>query len=147
MISYSVLRVVFAVSAFFMVGLGLKNCEITNSFIFEIKSWFLSRESSGISSIALIFGGLSRETRPVLWKPTYIYCICSVLLIKRSWLRWPQSPGSSVRRRIRSVSSDVPISIVWTYSDTTRAIGTVQTIMWMEAGLNQISILLLRGTL
>ena len=48
-------------------------------------------------------------------------------------LVWIQRPGTC---RIRSVPSHVTMSIVWTYSDVTRAIGTIQMIMWMEARLN-----------
>ena len=63
-------------------------------------------------------------------QPIIIYCIDTSVLIKPGWLRWPQSSGSSVPRRIRSVPSHVTISTVWKYSDKTRAIETIQTIMW-----------------
>ena len=63
-------------------------------------------------------------------QPIIIYCIHTSVLIKPGWLRWPQSSGSSVPRRIRSVPSHVTISTVWTYSDIMRAIETIQTIMW-----------------
>ena len=132
-----VLRVLFAVlSASFMVGLGFwpSNTQIANSFIFEVISWILYNHQ-GLSWL-LWFLEDHRDKPDPLYEnqPIIIYCIHTSVLIKPGWLRWPQSSGSSVPQRIRSVSSHVTISTVWTYSNynKTRAIETM-TIMSSQA--------------
>ena len=65
-------------------------------------------------------------------QPIIIYCIHTSVLIKPGWLRWPQSSGSNVPRRIRSVLSHMTYvpSRLSEHIDIMRAIETIQTITW-----------------